>query len=369
MNHFIKETLYHLYLQINCHIHERKRWHDANALDCNLPKVYYGYGYIPKRNEPASGGIVKIQDLLPVFPNCLIAPNILYLVSSALPQCVLVIIKYAKKCGCRVVLNQNGTAFKGWYGKGWESANQSMRAVLEAADYVFYQSEFCKLAADLHLSTRHDNFEILYNPVDTGFFIPFEKENNKFNLLLAGSHHQFYRVKTAVDTVRLLISSFPEIRLTIAGKYRWRKSEQQSKDELIDYIGKQGVSKNIELKGAYSQHEAAELIGRHHLLLHTKYNDPCPRLVVEALSCGLPVVYSESGGVPELVGKDAGVGVPAPKDWEKLHPPNPEHMDKAVISIMNNYNGYSNNARKRALTLFDVRPWLERHREIFLNLL
>ena len=51
-----------------------------------------------------------------------------------------------------------------------------------------------------------------------------------------------------------------------------------------------------------------------------------PTVVLEALASGLPVVYSASGGTPELVGDDAGVGVPAPLDWEQDHPPAPEAL-------------------------------------------
>ena len=43
------------------------------------------------------------------------------------------------------------------------------------------------------------------------------------------------------------------------------------------------------------------------LMPHNAHNDPCPNTVLEALSCALPVVYSNTGGVPELVGPDCGV--------------------------------------------------------------
>ena len=69
------------------------------------------------------------------------------------------------------------------------------------------------------------------------------------------------------------------------------------------------------------------------ILLHTKYNDPCPTVVLEAMACGLPVVYSASGGTPELVGDDAGIGVDAPLDWEHDHPPAPEALAEAVLVV------------------------------------
>ena len=102
-----------------------------------------------------------------------------------------------------------------------------------------------------------------------------------------------------------------------------------------------------------------------HILLHTQYNDACPRLVVEAMSCGLPVVYSASGGTPELVGKEAGIGIPAPLDWEKVHPPSPVALASAVLEVHKNYNDYAEAARRRAVDHFDLDPWLDRHQQIF----
>lgn len=48
---------------------------------------------------------------------------------------------------------------------------------------------------------------------------------------------------------------------------------------------------------------AAEYRLRGDVFLHPAKDDPCPNAVVEALSCGLPVLYSQPGGTAELVGQ------------------------------------------------------------------
>jgi glycosyltransferase involved in cell wall biosynthesis len=101
------------------------------------------------------------------------------------------------------------------------------------------------------------------------------------------------------------------------------------------------------------------------LLLHPKFNDPCPRLVVEAMACGLPIVYSHSGGVPELVGPDAGVGVPAPLDWENDHPPTAHELAVAIESVLENHVAMSIAARERAIQHLDVEFWRQRHHTLF----
>jgi glycosyltransferase involved in cell wall biosynthesis len=102
--------------------------------------------------------------------------------------------------------------------------------------------------------------------------------------------------------------------------------------------------------------------------LHTKYNDPCPTIVLEAMACGVPVVYSASGGTPELVGDDAGIGIPAPLDWEKDHPPAANDLAQAVLDVGADLDERSGAARARSL-VFDARGWLARHHALFEDLL
>jgi teichuronic acid biosynthesis glycosyltransferase TuaC len=47
------------------------------------------------------------------------------------------------------------------------------------------------------------------------------------------------------------------------------------------------------------------------------HSEGCPNVVVEALSCGRPVVATNVGGIPELVNESCGILIP-PRDPEKL---------------------------------------------------
>jgi glycosyltransferase involved in cell wall biosynthesis len=117
--------------------------------------------------------------------------------------------------------------------------------------------------------------------------------------------------------------------------------------------------------GRYSQADAPAIYKRAHVLLHTKVNDPCPSVVIEALASGLPVVYPRSGGVPELVGDDAGVGVPHPDGYERDEPPSAEALADAVTRVLADLPEHAAAARRRAVERFALEPWLDRHAELF----
>lgn len=363
----VKSAAYAAYLNVLAHQRARLRWKDL--VTRTAPRVYYGHDVIPGREENVGGGIIKAQDLQSMFPNTTHQANILYFISSTIASQDPIIAKYAKSRGARLVVNQNGTAYPAWHGQGWEKANRPMRQLLKLADYVIYQSNFCKGASDLHLTMRANNFEILHNPVDTEEFVPVSLPPDGHRLISAGTHRQFYRVECAVKAVEIVSEFIPDVTLTFAGRYHWHKEHARAERDLRELVKASKIRDRITINGGYSQTEIVPLLQDHHIALHTKYNDPCPRLVSEALACGLPVVYSSSGGVPELVGHSAGVGIDAPLDWNKLHAPPPEKLAAAVIKIFDNYEEYRKAARTRSIKKLDVRPWVKRHTAIFKELI
>jgi glycosyltransferase involved in cell wall biosynthesis len=169
-------------------------------------------------------------------------------------------------------------------------------------------------------------------------------------LLLAGDQFQPYRLSTALRTIALL----PDVRLLVTGTLI------EDGHALAEQLG---VHDRVLFTGRYAQRDAPSVYRRAHVLLHPKVNDPCPNVVLEALACGLPVVHSESGGTPELVG-DAGVGVGSDTTWEQDVPPDPELLATAVEHVLGSPDEFRERALARA-GQFDFAPWVERHRQLF----
>ncbi len=343
------------------------RWIRGRHLAPGLVAVFFGYERIPGRDEHTGGGMVKYQDLNDVFPNARDRANRLYLVSSAYPWTVRWQVWWAQVCGAKVILNQNGVAYPGWFGRGYERENRRAAWVHRRADYVVYQSQFCRESAVRYLGRRDRDWEVCMNPVDTKVFSPVKvgSLNGVLRLLIAGSHQFAYRIESALDAVRELRDRGQSVRLVIAGRLTFDPDPGRAESQLQKWIEERGLGAMVDWLGPYRQSEAPELLRSCDILLHPKYNDPCPRLVAEALACGLPVVYSASGGVPEMVGEGAGIGVVTEASWERDYPPDGRGLAEAVEVIAEDLAGYARRARERAVARLDTTAWIVRHRDIF----
>lgn len=347
---------------------QRRRWREIAATPPRVgaAAVSYGVESIPTTDGIVYGGAVKFQALAAAFPNAPRDFNVLYLGSSSMPLESQRLVALARRRSAAFVWNQNGVAYRGWYGDGWELVNRPRSRLLHEADHVVFQSAFCKLASDRFYGARVGTWEILHNPVDTTRFAPAtERRNGPLIMLLGGNQYQRYRVERALETLALVRREKKEARLIVTGDISFAVDGAA---QIATIARKLGVDGAFELTGAYSQADAPNVMQRADILLHPKYNDPCPTIVLEAMACGLPVVYSASGGTPELVGDDAGIGVAAPVDWERDHPPASDDLAAAVLRLTDDLSARTAAARERART-FDAQSWIARHRLIFEGLL
>lgn len=320
-------------------------------------RVFYGHDRVPAPGERAAGGTAKAQKLAERFPNHPTDFSILYLGTTWLPRDLGPLLRIARRRGAPLVVNQDGVAYPGWAGSRVEELNQPLREALLAADHVLYQSEFSRLSAQLYLGEPDAPSEILHNAVDVSRFTPADAPPAGGPvLLLGGDQTQAYRLELALRTLAALTQTHPDAQLLVTGRLV---------SPVEPVVAELGLAGRVHFLGGYEQRDAPAVMRRAHMLLHTKVKDPCPTLVVEAMACGLPVVHPASGGTVELVGDEAGIGVPHPDRWDEDIPPAPDELAAAVGRVLAELPRYSAAARARAVERFSLEPWLERHAEIF----
>lgn len=339
------------------------------AINCLLPRrnalaVHYGGA----REGDVGGPLVKVKRLSEHFPNHRLGYSLVYLLSNA-PYMPKAALRLLKSRGIPIVLNQNGVFYPGWYAGDWRTPNRVMAEAFHAADWVFYQSEFCRRAAEKFLGSRHGPGEILYNAVDTSHFRPLPRTAapRPFTFLITGKigDHLAYRLESTIAGLAKARGQGLEARLVISGSVA--SGARRAAEELANRLA---VADSISFTGRYRQEEAPAIYSAADAYVMTKYNDPCPNTVLEALACGLPVLYSNSGGVPELVGPDAGIGLDCgEEDWDRPHVPSAEAIAAGMHRIAAAPERYAAAARQKAVAQFDLGHWIDRHRAVFIQLL
>jgi len=329
-------------------------------------EVFYLTTRFPKcpttRIEHAHGGSVKLTYLSESFPHHFPAANLAYIVTTIGHPLHHEILENAKRKGLKFVVNHDGVAFPAWAGNQYLEFNRVSKRILDQADFIVYQSRFSRQSAELYLFPPNVPHEIIYNPVDTHHFSPQDvRKPKELTLLLGGNQYEKYRLELALQTLHALLKLVPNVRLIVTGNL-WLPYPE-AWDWTTRTLKEMGLTDHVEFVGKYTQAEAPLLYSRAHLLLHTKYADPCPGLIPESLGCGLPVVHVGNGGVPELV-EEAGISVPVEHSWERINLPEPHEMAQAVILVFNDLKRYSHAARQQAQK-FALEKFVARHKEIF----
>ncbi len=367
------ERLRHVY-HLRGRVAYRARLAGLNA-GPGAQEIRPNFGWLTDPARPAEariGGAVKLDHLRDAFGVSRDEFSVLYLVSSILHLIPFPdeLISWAKKNQIPVVWNQNGVAYPAWCGSFYPWFNAPMRNLIHRADYVVYQSAFCRYSADRYLGAVDTPSKILWNPVDLQRFSPVENEGSgsdqrPWKLLAMGTNHAFYRVRSALDCLAALRAKGRDAHLMIAGELRWPGAEAV----VAKYIQTLGVQSAVTFRGRFSQDEAPGILQFADVLLHPKYKDPCPTVPIEAMACGVPVVGSRSGGMSELVPDSAGRLVGVVDDWSADHDPDAGQMAESVEAIMLDRGRFSCAARQHAVQNFDRADWVEQHREIFSGLL
>ncbi len=123
--------------------------------------------------------------------------------------------------------------------------------------------------------------------------------------------------------IRLIAASWSDNINKGAPTYQWLDEHLDWERFEFTFVGRtQAGFKNICVISPVDSMRMAELFREHDIYITASRNDPCSNSLIEALACGLPAIYLQSGGHPEIVNQ-AGAGFEAAEQI-------PELLDKVV---------------------------------------
>ena len=105
--------------------------------------------------------------------------------------------------------------------------------------------------------------------------------------------------------------------------------------------------------------------------------DPCPNIVFEAMSHGLPIIGCNSGGIPEII-KDCGEILPIENSKNStyqnlnyeygLKPPKEKYLYEAILKIKRNPKFYRDSIKKNLKKTFSIESSIHSYHELLKNL-
>ncbi len=187
----------------------------------------------------------------------------------------------------------DGIYYPSKHGAGYLELNSRIQDIYSTyTTYVIFQSEYSKKQCFLMLGKKGiSDYEIILNGADKEIFFPRRKkehDSSKLRIVTTGHFRNKDMIEPVVMALDLLKTSY-NFELTIIGPIT---------NSTISHYFSRDYIKHIDIVDI---NEVAEFLRTCDIFIYSHLNPPCPNSVVEAISCGLPVVGFDSGAMSELL--------------------------------------------------------------------
>jgi teichuronic acid biosynthesis glycosyltransferase TuaC len=191
------------------------------------------------------------------------------------------------------------------------------KKVLENTEKIIAVSKAMKKAAE-NIAIPKEKIEVVYNGTDINQFCcnhekdentKFEDEKN-YKLLFVGRIIREKGIWELLEAFLNVLVHYPNTELYIIGEGNEQKAIKQYclDNNINDKVKFLGVLPHTELVKSYQNCD---------LFILPSYSEGLPNVIVEAMSCGKPVIATNIGGIPEIVNSETGSLIPV-KDTNSL---------------------------------------------------
>lgn len=213
---------------------------------------------------------------------------------------------------------------------------------------------------------RPDQIGVIYNGVDTQRFSPNPEFRGRVrkelgisdNCFVAGSVGRMVPIKDYpgfLQAAERLLHGGLNLHVLLVGKGPELESiERQVRNSSL-------LARSVTLTGASDR--VPEILNAMDVFVLPSLGEGMSNTLLEAMSCGLPVVASRAGGNPEVVEDQKSGRLFAPGDQQDLA----NQLGRLAASVESRRQ-FGQNARERVIRLFSLDGMMQRYRDLYLGL-
>jgi glycosyltransferase involved in cell wall biosynthesis len=163
---------------------------------------------------------------------------------------------------------------------------------------------------------------VIGNGVDEKTFVPIQNDKKKENYILyTGIFRPRKGLFDLINCAEHVIKEYPEIKFILTGRGILR-------EKLKKEIQLRGLQKNITFLGYVSRKKLVETYQNATVHVIPSHYEGLPTVLLEAMSCGLPVVATDIGGNNEVISTGVNGFLVPPKC--------PEIMARSILKLLYN---------------------------------
>jgi glycosyltransferase involved in cell wall biosynthesis len=198
-------------------------------------------------------------------------------------------------------------------------------------------------------------FTVIYNGIDTELFHPCCREKDSLEVLYVGSLTRRKGIGALFRAIPLVLHQVPKAHFKIVGRLPAGKPGRSIKVELLELIP-EAARGCISFAGFVPHANLPLVYARATVAVFPSYAEAFGLTCAEAMASGTAVVMTSRASGPELVEHQISGLLADPND--------PNELAQAIVTLLQNIELRKNmeeNARKRAVALFDIRSLVKKN--------
>lgn len=224
---------------------------------------------------------------------------------------------------------------------------------------VYYKSDLILSVNKFNISWEkmygaHPNkIDVIYNGIDVDLFSPIAKPAHLENVPTVVAAARIFELKDIITMIKscdVVKQEIPNVKYLVYGD---NNAVPEYTNECNNLIKKLGLEENFILAGYHDKPH--ELFCEGDVSILTSISEGFPYTVLESMSCGIPVVATDVGGVTEALDDKCGF-ICKPKDYKAL--------GKSVITLLQDdvlRKQMGANARKKVMDNFTIDKFIKEY--------